>query len=292
MLAIETKGLTKYYGRSRGIIELDLQVREGEIYGFIGPNGAGKSTTIRLLLNFIYPTSGSGKIFGKDCIKDTLEIKRDIGYIPPEVLYYDDMTVHGLLEYSATFYKKDCKKRMHELAEIFELDIERPIDDLSLGNRKKVAIIQAIQHRPKLLIMDEPTSGLDPLMQSNFFKVLEEEREAGASIFFSSHVLSEVQRLCDRVGIIKEGKLMRVEDIETLSKSRFRKVRIEFKGTIQPLSLQGIQDFKSHDNFVEFLFGGDIKELLNHLAKLDIENLWLQDPPLEEIFMHYYEKEA
>ena len=200
MNVIEVKNLTKTYGKSRGISDVSFNVEQGEIFGFIGPNGAGKSTTIRTLLSLIHPTSGSATIFGKDIVKDAPAIKKDIGYLPSEVFYYDNMRVKDLLKYSASFYKKDCRKRMNELAEIMELDLNRKIDDLSLGNKKKVGIVQGLLHEPKLIILDEPTSGLDPLMQHKFFELLEEENKKGATILFSSHILSEVQRLCDRVG--------------------------------------------------------------------------------------------
>ena len=214
MSAIQTRKLTKYYGRARGIIDVDLDIREGEIFGFIGPNGAGKSTTIRTLLNFIFPTSGTASIFGMDCFRDSSRIKKENGYLPSEVNYYDDMNVSDLLDYSASFYGKDCSGRIKELAGIFEVEVNRKIEDLSTGNRKKVAIVQALLHEPRLLILDEPTGGLDPLMQNRFFDVLKDENSKGVTIFFSSHILSEVQKMCDRVAIIREGRILRVERIQ------------------------------------------------------------------------------
>jgi ABC-2 type transport system ATP-binding protein len=189
MNVIEINNLTKYYGEQRGIIDVNVNVEEKEIFGFIGPNGAGKSTTLRTLLGLIYPTSGSAKIFGKDNIKYGTEIKKDIGYLPSEVFYYDKMKVHDLLKYSASFYKKDCKKRINELAEKMDLNLNKKIDDLSFGNKKKVGIVQGLLHEPKLIILDEPTSGLDPLMQQKFFELLQEENKKGATILFSSHIL-------------------------------------------------------------------------------------------------------
>jgi len=291
---IQTRGLTKFYGQSRGIIDLDLTVDEGEIFGFIGPNGAGKSTTIRTLLDFIHPTRGSASIFGLDCQRDTREIKRHIGYIPSEVSYYDDMRVRDLLAYSARFYPGDHATRLKELADIFEVELDRKIEDLSFGNRRKVAILQALQHRPKLLICDEPTAGLDPLMQARFFRVLTEENQRGTTIFFSSHILSEVQRLCHRVGIIKEGRLMRVEDIDKLRASRYRKVKVELGSPDRAAAFRpaGADDLRVHDNTVEFLYHGKVNGLLRALAEAaDLENVWMEEPSLEEIFMHYYEKE-
>ncbi|MFZ3100604.1 MAG: ABC transporter ATP-binding protein [Desulfitobacteriaceae bacterium] len=184
MEAIEIKNLTKYYGKARGIIDVSFNVAEGKIFGFIGPNGAGKSTTIRTLLSLIYPTSGSAKIFGKDCVKYGPEIKKEIGYLPSEVFYYDKMNVSDLLKYSASFYKKDCSKRINELANLMELDLNKRIDDLSFGNKKKVGIVEGLLHEPKLIILDEPTGGLDPLMQQKFFNLLKEENKKGIGTFF------------------------------------------------------------------------------------------------------------
>ena len=226
MSIIEVNQLTKYYGKARGIVDVSFQVEEGEIFGFIGPNGAGKSTTIRLFLSLIYPTSGDSKIFGKDAIEYGPEIRQEIGYLPSEVFYYERMKVLELLKYSASFYKKDCTKRMHELAEIMELDLKRRIDDLSYGNKKKVGIVQGLLHQPKLIVLDEPTGGLDPLMQRNFFKLIRDENKRGATVFFSSHILGEVQKMCNRVAIIKEGSVIHMEDIKTLQKDNYKKIRV------------------------------------------------------------------
>src|SRR5659263_164069 len=211
MNVIEIKNLTKNYGKARGITDVSFNVEQGEIFGFIGPNGAGKSTTIRTLLSLIYPTSGSATIFGMDCVKFGPEIKKEIGYLPSEVFYYDNMKVIDLLKYSASFYKKDCSKRITELAEIMDLDLNKKIDDLSFGNKKKVGIVQGLLHSPKLIILDEPTLGLDPLMQQIFFDLIREENKRGATILMSSHILNEVQRICSRVAIIKEGKIIKLE---------------------------------------------------------------------------------
>ncbi|MRH43676.1 ATP-binding cassette domain-containing protein [Aquibacillus halophilus] len=293
MNVIEIKNLTKKYGKARGISDVSLTVEEGEIFGFIGPNGAGKSTTIRTLLTLIYPTSGSATVFGKDFIKEAPEIKKEIGYLPSEVFYYDNMKVIDLLKYSASFYKKDCSNRINELAERMDLDLNKKIDDLSFGNKKKVGIVQGLLHTPKLIILDEPTSGLDPLMQQTFFELLKEENQKGATILFSSHILSEVQRLCDRVAIIKEGKIIKVEKISTLKESNYKKFRIETKSEInkQIFALDGIKDIEVDDHVIRFLFKGDLNPIMDKIAELDITNLWVEEPDLEEIFMHYYEKE-
>jgi ABC-2 type transport system ATP-binding protein len=293
MNVIEIKNLTKNYGKARGIIDVSFNVEEGEIFGFIGPNGAGKSTTIRTLLSLIYPTSGSATIFGKDCVKFGPEIKKEIGYLPSEVFYYDNMKVIDLLKYSASFYKKDCSKRIAELAEIMDLDLNKKIDDLSFGNKKKVGIVQGLLHEPKLIILDEPTSGLDPLMQQKFFDLLEEENKKGATILLSSHILGEVQRLCNRVAIIKEGKIIKVEKISTLQENNHKKFKIEVKSKIDEnyFKISGVSDFDIKGNIISFLFRGDINSIMKKISEIQISNLWIEEPDLEEIFMHYYQKE-
>lgn len=294
MPIIELNHLTKSYGEARGIHDLTFQVEEGEIFGFIGPNGAGKSTTIRTMLGLIYPTSGSAKIFGKDCVQHGPEIKRHIGYLPSEVFYYDNMRVKDLLHYSASFYKKDCRKRMTELAEVLELDMSKRIDDLSLGNKKKVGIVQGLLHEPKLIILDEPTSGLDPLMQQRFFSLLEEENRKGATILFSSHILSEVQRLCDRVAIIKEGRLIALEKMSDLKDRTYKKFKLQSKNDLPEsmFAIEGVTEWSSKNGEASFLFQGDINVVMRKIAELDLLNLWVEEPDLEEIFMHYYAKEA
>ena len=228
MSIIEVNKLSKYYGKAkaRGIVDVSFNVDEGEIFGFIGPNGAGKSTTIRLFLSLIFPSSGNAKIFGKDCIEFGPEIRQEIGYLPSEVFYYEGMKVLDLLKYSASFYKKDSTKRMYELAEIMELDLKRKIDDLSYGNKKKVGIVQGLLHQPKVIILDEPTSGLDPLMQQKFFNLIKEENKRGATVFFSWHILGEVQKMCNRVAIIKDGSIVNIQDIKTLQKDNYKKIEV------------------------------------------------------------------
>jgi ABC-2 type transport system ATP-binding protein len=293
MNVIEIKNLTKMYGKARGIEDVSFNVEEGEIFGFIGPNGAGKSTTIRTLLSLIYPTSGSATIFGKDIITAAPEIKKDIGYLPSEVFYYDNMKVMDLLKYSASFYKKDCTGRIKELADIMELDLTKKIDDLSLGNKKKVGIVQGLLHEPKLIILDEPTSGLDPLMQQKFFDLLEKENKKGATILFSSHILSEVQRLCDRVAIIKDGRIVTVEKISTLKENTYKKFKIESNAAINKelFNIEGVNQLQQDGHIISFLFRGNVNSIMKKIAEIEIANLWVEEPDLEEIFMHYYEKE-
>jgi len=293
MNVIEVKNLTKNYGTARGITDVSFNVEEGEIFGFIGPNGAGKSTTIRTLLSLIYPTSGSATIFGKDCVQFAPEIKKEIGYLPSEVFYYDKMKVMELLKYSASFYKKDCTKRIKELAEIMDLDLNKKIDDLSFGNKKKVGIVQGLLHEPKLIILDEPTSGLDPLMQQKFFDLLMEENKKGSTILLSSHILSEVERLCHRVAIIKEGKLIKLEKISTLKENKHKKFKIETKSDLDKdyFNIAGVTKLEVQANIVSFIFRGNINSIMKKLSAIEITNLWIEEPDLEEIFMHFYKKE-
>lgn len=294
MNIIEINSLTKYYGKSRGIVDVTFNVDEGEIFGFIGPNGAGKSTTIRTLLALIYPTGGSATIFGKDCIKEAPEIAKHIGYLPSEVFYYDNMKVIDLLKYSASFYKKDCTKRIKEFAEILDLDLSKKIDDLSLGNKKKVGIVQGLIHEPKLIILDEPTSGLDPLMQQKFFDLLREENRKGATVLFSSHILSEVQRLCNRVAIIKEGRIIKLEKMSALTEDNYKKIKLQLKDNTQKehFYISGVSNLNQNDNEISFLYKGNPNDILKKISEVNVGNILIEEPSLEEIFMHYYEREA
>jgi len=290
MSIIEVKNLTKYYGKSRGIVDISFGVEEGEIFGFIGPNGAGKSTTIRLLLSLIHPTKGGAMVLGKDVATRGPEIRRDIGYLPSEVFYYEGMKVIDLLKYSASFYKGDCTQRMKELSELMELEMNRRISDLSYGNKKKVGIVQGLLHSPKVLFLDEPTAGLDPLMQRKFFDLIRKENARGVTVFFSSHILGEVQRLCNRVGIIREGKIVEISDIRTLQQNNYKKIRVTTKG-LKPtaIKLKGVTNVQTDNSTVSFFFKGDINEVLKKLGELNVEDVTIEEPTLEEIFMHYYE---
>lgn len=290
MRVIEVSQLTKYYGKSRGIVDLSFDVEEGEIFGFIGPNGAGKSTTIRLLLSLIHPTSGSAKLFGKEIADAGAGLRKDIGYLPSEVFYYEDMKVIDLLKYSASFFDGDCSARIAELSDLMELELGRRIRDLSYGNKKKVGIVQGLLHSPKLLLLDEPTSGLDPLMQRKFFDLIRQENARGVTIFFSSHILGEVQRLCSRVGIIREGKLVEVSDIRSLQQNNYKKIRVNLRGE-NPITtdLQGVSNLQTDNGLAQFFFRGDINTVLRKLAAADVGDISIEEPSLEEIFMHYYE---
>lgn len=290
---VELNNLTKYYGKARGIIDVSFNIEEGEIFGFIGPNGAGKSTTIRTILNLIHPTSGESRIFGLDTTKNQAVIAQNIGYIPSEIFYYDNMRVKDLLKYSASFYKKDSSKRMNELIEIMELDTHKRIRDLSLGNKKKVGIVQGLQHSPQLIILDEPTSGLDPLMQQRFFDLIREENKNGATILFSSHILNEVQKLCTRIGIVKEGRLIKLEEMSNIKENTYKKVKLLTDSQVEAdyLNIHETKNIIVENGSVDFLYKGNINALISKLAPLDIKELWISDPDLEEIFMHYYSRE-
>jgi len=292
MNVIEINNLTKYYGKSRGIIDVSFNVEAGEIFGFIGPNGAGKSTTIRTLLGLIKPTSGTAFIFGKNCFTDGKEILKDVGYLPSEVFYYDGMKVIDLLKYSASFYKKDCTKRIYELAEIMDLDLNKKIEELSFGNKKKVGIVQGLLHEPKLIILDEPTSGLDPLMQQKFFELIKQENQKGVTVLLSSHILSEVQKLCNRVAIIKEGRIVKIETIENLRGENYKRIIIETDTdlSLDYFNIDGVNDFTINNHTYSFLYKGDINIIIKKLAMLNIKNITIHEPDLDEIFMHYYEK--
>ncbi len=289
---IEINDLSKFYGKARGIEHVNLEIGEGEIFGFIGPNGAGKSTTIRILMNMIFPSGGGARIMGMDVIRETKKIKTQVGYIPSDASAYSSMDVHEFLSYCGNFYKvRNIEERIVELSGLFELDLNRKVAELSMGNRKKVSIVQSLLHSPRLLILDEPTTGLDPLMQSVFFELLRSENQKGMTVFFSSHILGEVQMLCKRVAIIKQGRIIQVEDIETLRKKQLKKVFIEFeeRGGKENFSITGIEGvITGHDNKVTFMYSGNINELVNKLSGNRIINLMIEEPSLDEIFMHYY----
>lgn len=291
MIILETRGLTKYYGQNRGIEEMNLSIDRGAFFGFVGPNGAGKSTAIRTLLGLIQPTSGEAYIFGEHFRKRRLEILKRIGYLPAEVHLYDAMTGEGLLRYSSRFYDGLDEKRMRRLADWFDFDLHRPVEDLSFGNRKKIGIMLALMHKPEMVIMDEPTGGLDPLMQARFFEWLKEENERGMTIFFSSHTLSEVQRHCRQVAVIGEGKILEVSDIGALRSKQLKKVRIQLKQPhegAEGLSIKGIYRFESERLERRFDFDGDFGELFAKIASWPIAGFTMEEPSLEEIFMHYY----
>ena len=287
---IEIKNLTKYYGKHRGVENIDLKVNKGELFGFIGQNGAGKSTTIRLLLDFIRPTSGECKIFGLSCINNSKEIKKQVGYVPSEVNFYPHMKVSELLGYSQKLHKVKASDEINRLCSLFEIDINVKIGELSLGNKKKVALVQAMFFKPQILIMDEPTNGLDPLMQIRLFEELKTLTDNGVTVFLSSHNLSEVQKYCTRVAIIREGKIVQISNVSEIINNNIKKVSMILN------NMEDVQKLNKYspiikENLAEFLHEGNINELIACLATIDIGGLEITEPSLEDSFMKYYGKE-
>jgi len=271
---IRIEKLTKTYGKKRGVTELDLHVNEKEIYGFIGPNGAGKSTTIRSILGFLNYDSGRIEVFGKDSIKEHTGILREIGYMPSEALFYPAMKVSEVIKFAADVRGLDCRKEADMLCEGLKLDTGKRIKELSLGNRKKVSIVCAMQHKPRLFIFDEPSSGLDPLMQNTFFTLIKEYVDAGATCFLSTHVLSEVSRYCDRAAVMREGRLIKEDSVENLITSSAKNIKITMNGKSE-----------------EYIYNGDINKLIRELAEKKLDNLYIEEPSLEDMFMHFYDGE-
>lgn len=290
MNAIETKKLTKFYGAARGIVELDLSVEEGEFFGFIGPNGAGKSTLIRNLLGLIKPTGGEAAIFGHDIRKENKKILAMTGYLPSEAVFYSGMKVRDILKLSAQLRGMDCAAEAEKLCQRLQLDPNRKVEELSFGNRKKVGIVCALQHKPRLLVLDEPTSGLDPLMQKEFFDILQERNAEGTTIFLSSHILSEIQRNCTRAAIIRDGQIIACDSVEALSKTNAKRINVQ--GQVKLDGLTGIRNLTWQDDAVSFLYSGEMGALLQALAAGRVTDLSVSEPDLDEIFLHYYEKES
>lgn len=290
MNVIEIKNLTKVYGKNRAIQDINISVKEGEIYGFIGPNGAGKSTTIKTLLNFIYPTSGEALIFGMDSVKESEKIKEYIGYVPSEVRYYDDVKVKDIIKYAQSFYPKSNKEYVDRICNELELDMNKKMGELSLGNKKKVAIAQSLINNPKLLILDEPTNGLDPLMQKKLFNILIEEKEKGNTVFLSSHNLVEIQNLCDRVCVIKEGKIVDIIEIEKSKTELKLKVTLRSSDITDNIVLN-LSDkiLDKNRNLYTFIYSKNIDSLVKELANYKIDELLIEKENLEDAFLNYYE---
>ena len=287
--AIEINNLTKTYGKHRGVESVDLSVKEGEWFGFIGPNGAGKSTTIRTLLGLIKPTRGETKVNGMDSWLMKDKIMKDVGYLPSEAIFYPEMTVKETLDYALSFFGNKDGRRQKELCRRFQLDTKRKIGELSYGNRKKVGIVSALQHSPSLLILDEPTGGLDPLMQREFFNLLEEEHKNGKTIFMSSHILSEIEHHAQTAAFIRDGKIILKKEVSELSKTSRRKVSL--RGSLDISGLQGVKEVVENKDGISFLYSGDSKVLLDVLSKGDIKDFTVTEPDLEEVFLHYYKRE-
>ncbi len=291
---IVTERLTKYYGQNLGVADLDLEVRQGEIFGFLGPNGAGKTTTIRTILDFIHATSGKASVFGLDSHKDTVSIKRRIGYLPGELELYKKMTGRELLKYFAALRGGVDWAEVESMADRLGYDMAKPVKALSSGNKHKLGLIQAFMHRPDLLILDEPTTGLDPLMQQEFYEILLEAKAKGQTTFISSHILPEVERVCDRVGFIREGRLVEILEVADLKAKALHALEIVFAAAVPEAdfaTLEGVRDVVVQDNVVRCTVTGGLDALVKAAAKHEVVDLFSHEPNLEDIFMAYYGKE-
>ena len=291
--AIEASGLTKYYGDAPGIIDLDLDVQVGEVFGFLGPNGAGKSTTIRTLLNFLFPTDGSGEVLGLDIVKGSIEIRRRTGYLPGDLALYDAMTAREYLIYFANLRKVEAKADMEQLAERFDLDLDRKIKDYSTGNRQKVGVVNAFMHKPELYILDEPTAGLDPLMQQEFNELIREVKRDGATVFLSSHILPEVDRIADRVGIVRKSRLIAVDTLESFKAQAHQAVTIQFASHVDVASFASLPSVTSAESrndgtVVALTVKGEIDAIIKKAASLEVVSISTRADELEEVFLSYY----
>jgi len=288
---IHIAGLTKFYGKQRGIVEVSLDVRPGEVFGYLGPNGAGKTTTIRTLLDFIRPTCGRAAIFGLDTRRHSRGIRQHTGYLPGELTLYGNLTGAELLQYLASLRSGVDWRYVEELAERLQCDLSRPIRSLSHGNRQKIGLIQAFMHKPELLILDEPTTGLDPLIQQEFYRLIAEVRAAGRTVFLSSHILPEVERVCDRVGIIREGRLVAVETVEALKARALRRLEIHFAAPVPKEAFAGatgVRDLVVEGNVLRCAVAGSLDALIKTAARFEVLNVISHEPTLEEVFLAYY----
>ena len=280
--------LCKNYGKTKGIEDLSLELNDGEIFGLIGPNGAGKSTTIRSIMNMI--NKSYGEVYFNDQLldKNNIEAKKLIGYLPSEVFLYEDMSVKQMLDYHASFFKEDLSERRKELVKLLNVDEKKKIEDLSLGNLKKVGIILALMHNPKLLILDEPSSGLDPIMQQTFYELLLQEKAKGTTIIYSTHILSEVSKICDRVGIIKDSHLVKIEDVDSLNNNRLTFIKITSEDNEKIKEALNLETYELGKNTIRFKYDKDVNSLLSVLTNFNIDRILIVEPTIEEIFMHYY----
>jgi ABC-2 type transport system ATP-binding protein len=293
--AIETRGLTKYYGSTRGIVDVDLAVKEGEVFGFLGPNGAGKTTTIRLLLDLIRPTEGAATVLGRDSHADSVEINRRVGFLPGDVRLYDTMTGRELLTYFGHLRGMTDWPYARSVAERFELDLDVKVGSYSSGNYQKLGLVQAFMHQPDLLILDEPTSALDPLVQQEFYRIVEETKAEGRTVFLSSHVLPEVERIADRVGIIREGRLIVVEEVEALKQRALRRMEIQFAAPVPAGSFDGLPsvlEARYHDSSVELMVEGPLDSVVKSAARFEVHNIISHEADLEQIFLEMYRGEV
>ena len=288
---IHIEGLTKFYGKNRGIVDVNLDIRPGEVFGYLGPNGAGKTTTIRVLLDFIRPTRGQATIFGFDVRRESIDAKRHIGYLPGEMELYKNLTGEEYLQYQGHLRNDVEWKHVKRLAQRMESNLSQSIGTLSHGNRQKIGLIQAFMHQPQLLILDEPTNGLDPLMQQEFYKLIAEIKAEGRTVFLSSHIMPEVERICDRVAIIREGKLIAVEDVDTLKARALRHLEVRFAVPVPPekfADLDGVKDVIVENDTLRCTVTGTLDAFVKTAAQFEVINLVSQEPNLEETFLTYY----
>ena len=290
---VHTEELTKYYGKRRGIIGVNLDVRPGEVFGYLGPNGAGKTTTIRTLLGLLRPSSGTAAVLGHDIVRHSLEIRRSIGYLPGELTTYDNMTGADFVRHLGHLRGGVEWAFVEQLADRLDCDLSPRIRSLSHGNRQKLGLIQAFMGRPSLLILDEPTMGLDPLMQQEFYRLLAEVRQDGRTVFLSSHIMPEVERVCDRVAIIREGSVVTVEDVATLKSRALRRLEIHFAGPVSAErfnGIDGVRDVTVQDSILSCTVVGELDALVKAAAESHVVNVISQEPSLEEVFLTYYQR--
>lgn len=286
--AIEFQHVTKSYGTGKALDDFSLRVNEGEIYGFIGPNGAGKSTAIRLLFNFIQAQSGTIAILGLQPDRDDVTIKRATGYVSAEAFLYNDMRVADLFKFTEAFHKIAVPDRVAQLVRTLEIDVHKRFEELSFGNRKKVAIACALLHSPKLIVLDEPSNGLDPVIRGRLYELLQQEQQRGATIFFSSHVLAEVQKVCTRIGLIKNGKLIKESTAAEFTNIGYRTVSLVTSDSLNLSALPGVAGLQQDGEQYHFMFSGKADDLLRLLASVSISSIHIEEPDLESVFMHYF----
>jgi ABC-2 type transport system ATP-binding protein len=289
-MVIQTEKLTKWYGKSRGIEDIDLSVKEGEVFGFLGPNGSGKTTTIRILLDFIRASSGRARLFGMDAHGESTRIRSRIGYLPGEYGMYEKMTAAEYLQFLGSLRSDKEPPLKDRLVERFGLDVSPRIKSFSHGNKQKLALVQAFMHDPELLILDEPTNGLDPLIQQQFYELILEVKERGKTIFFSSHILSEVERVCDRVAILREGKLVVLHEISDLKKFRLKTIEVTFKRELDEsiFRLEGVRKIEKNAHTIRLWIDANINGILRIISEYPIDNISCRDASLEDIFLEYY----
>ncbi|MGM9941978.1 MAG: ATP-binding cassette domain-containing protein [Bulleidia sp.] len=288
-MILRIENLSKYYGKTKGIEDFSLELKEGEIFGLIGPNGAGKSTTIRSVMDLINRTKGRVYFEGEELTRDNVDVKRQIGYLPGEVFLYEGMTVAKMFDYHQSFYHQDLKERREYLSSRLHIDETKKVEDLSLGNRKKVGIVLALMHMPKLVILDEPTSGLDPIMQKEFYELLKEEKQRGTAMIYSTHILSEVSQICDRVGIVRDGHLIRCDSVETLAANTLQYVTVKSAQADVIVKAVNAEVLNRDGNTVRFKYDRDINTLIGILAEYPVDRLQIEEPSIDDIFMHYYQ---